>query len=73
MALACQRDSYLRELKSRVKSIEKCSIKLAKKEKLEGFEVVLDDTILFPEGGGQPDDRGTINGIPVTRCVCVWG
>ena len=67
MALACQRDSYLKELKSKVKSVEKCSIKISKKEKLEGFEIILDDTVLFPEGGGQPDDRGTIAGLPVTR------
>lgn len=38
-----------------------------KKEKVKGFEVVLDDTILFPEGGGQPDDKGTINDIPVLK------
>ena len=24
-----------------------------KKEKLNGYEVILDDTVLFPEGGGQ--------------------
>ncbi len=28
--------------------------------------LVLDATILYPEGGGQPADRGTVNGIPVT-------
>jgi len=27
--------------------------------------VVLSDTILYPEGGGQPADRGTIRGVPV--------
>ncbi len=27
--------------------------------------VVLSDTILYPEGGGQPADRGTLNGVPV--------
>ena len=26
---------------------------------------VLSDTILYPEGGGQPADRGTLNGVPV--------
>ncbi|KAJ6660586.1 hypothetical protein lerEdw1_017583 [Lerista edwardsae] len=38
-----------------------------KKETLHGFHVILEDTILFPEGGGQPDDRGLINDIPVLR------
>ncbi|XP_034611544.1 alanyl-tRNA editing protein Aarsd1-like isoform X3 [Trachemys scripta elegans] len=37
------------------------------KEPLRGFQVVLEDTILFPEGGGQPDDRGLIEDIPVLR------
>ena len=26
---------------------------------------VLEDTILYPEGGGQPPDRGTLNGVAV--------
>ncbi|XP_054032910.1 alanyl-tRNA editing protein Aarsd1 isoform X2 [Dryobates pubescens] len=36
-------------------------------EPLRGFQVVLEDTILFPEGGGQPDDRGLIGDVPVLR------
>ncbi len=28
--------------------------------------VVLEDTVLFPEGGGQPADRGTVAGVAVT-------
>lgn len=28
-------------------------------------QVLLDRTIFYPEGGGQPSDRGTINGVPL--------
>ncbi|KAF3853401.1 hypothetical protein F7725_014089 [Dissostichus mawsoni] len=38
-----------------------------KKETLKGFNVKLQDTILFPEGGGQPDDHGLIGDVPVVR------
>ncbi|OWF35864.1 alanyl-tRNA editing protein Aarsd1-like [Mizuhopecten yessoensis] len=70
MALACQRNSYLRELKSKVKScvpVETTLVTNGKKGKVKGYEVILEDTVLFPEGGGQPDDRGTINDIDVLR------
>jgi len=30
----------------------------------DGFDVVLDRTVLFPEGGGQLCDKGTVNGVP---------
>ncbi|MBQ9155929.1 MAG: alanyl-tRNA editing protein [Eubacterium sp.] len=30
-----------------------------------GAYILLDQTLFFPEGGGQPSDRGTINGIRV--------
>ena len=29
------------------------------------IKVILDKTIFYPEGGGQPSDRGTINGVPL--------
>ena len=31
-----------------------------------GFAVVLDRTAFYPEGGGQPGDRGTLGGVNVT-------
>ncbi|KAL8175746.1 UNVERIFIED_CONTAM: Alanyl-tRNA editing protein Aarsd1 [Gekko kuhli] len=70
MAFLCQRDSWARQFTTQVVSC--CPAQLltkngGKKETLQGFHVILEDTILFPEGGGQPDDRGVINGIPVLR------
>ncbi|XP_045210140.2 alanyl-tRNA editing protein Aarsd1-B-like [Mercenaria mercenaria] len=70
MALACQKDSYLKEFDTKVKSCNAAELKVTqngKKEVLKGYEVILEDTILFPEGGGQPDDRGMINDVPVLR------
>lgn len=32
---------------------------------IEGTDVVLSETYFYPEGGGQPADRGTLSGIPV--------
>ena len=44
------------QLSTKIHSCKPAQIKLIvekKKEKVNGFEVVLEDTILFPEGGGQ--------------------
>jgi Ser-tRNA(Ala) deacylase AlaX len=35
--------------------------------------VVLADTILYPEGGGQPADRGAVEGVPVRDVRTVGG
>jgi alanyl-tRNA synthetase len=32
----------------------------------DGVELVLEETYFYPEGGGQPADRGTIEGVAVT-------
>lgn len=39
---------------------------LSCEEKGEAFSVVLDRTVIFPEGGGQPADRGSIGEARVT-------
>ncbi|DBA02890.1 TPA: hypothetical protein N0F65_005917 [Lagenidium giganteum] len=60
-ALACQRDSMLRTLRARVLAITSVADKKARF--CEVFE--LDDTVLFPEGGGQPFDTGLIDDVEV--------
>ena len=47
---------YARELDTIVISCHACK---------EGYEIVLKDTIFYPEGGGQPCDKGTIQDITV--------
>jgi alanyl-tRNA synthetase len=38
-------------------------------ERDEGYDVVLDQTMFYPEGGGQPPDRGTLSTDDVTTEV----
>ncbi|KAI8284599.1 threonyl and Alanyl tRNA synthetase second additional domain-containing protein [Colletotrichum sp. SAR11_57] len=72
-ALACQRNSYLKTLEAEVISCEKRPPPVAKKNggkdkskesngvgKSEMWLIEFDDSVLFPEGGGQPSDHGTI-------------
>ena len=51
------KDAYLKEFTSRVVSCEKDK---------RGYALILENTAFYPEGGGQPCDLGTINGIKVT-------
>ena len=50
-------NSYIREFDARVLSCE---------EGKNGYEVVLDESAFFPEGGGQPADQGFLNDVLVT-------
>ena len=50
-------DPYLREFTAAVLS---CT------EGKQGFLITLDRTAFYPEGGGQPGDRGTLDGAAVT-------
>ena len=53
---AYERDPRLRSLRATV---------VSETERDGAHIVVLSDTVLYPEGGGQPSDRGTIDGIDV--------
>ncbi|RZF42425.1 hypothetical protein LSTR_LSTR011563 [Laodelphax striatellus] len=64
MVFACQNDSFLKQFDSTVVSCKEKQLKTVtdgKKVTLNGYDVILNDTILFPEGGGQPCDHGFIN------------
>lgn len=68
VVFACQNDSFLKEFSSKVVSCNAADFKTlvnGKKEILKGYDVILEDTILFPEGGGQPCDYGFLDNIPV--------
>ncbi|XP_033105738.1 alanyl-tRNA editing protein Aarsd1-A-like isoform X2 [Anneissia japonica] len=71
MSFLCQKQCYLKKCKTVVTSCTPAKCLVDKKENkcIDGFEVILEDTVLFPEGGGQPDDRGKINGTDVLK---VW-
>ncbi|RKL10645.1 hypothetical protein BFJ68_g8621 [Fusarium oxysporum] len=65
--LSCQSDSYLKTLETEVISCEKAPKHAHKSKKSNGHSHSHDewliecaDSVLFPEGGGQPSDHGTI-------------
>jgi len=50
-------DSHLRRFTAKVRSC---------RPGRHGWDVVLDRTAFYPEGGGQPGDTGTLGGVPVS-------
>lgn len=61
------KDAYLREISATVVAVRES----------EGLiEVALDRTVIYPTGGGQPSDTGTIGGVPVASArkegAVVW-
>ncbi|XP_053689358.1 alanyl-tRNA editing protein Aarsd1-A [Sabethes cyaneus] len=52
MVFKCQEDSFLDEFCSKCISCERVN---------NGYNVIFEDTVLFPEGGGQPSDHGWLN------------
>ncbi|MBI5529231.1 MAG: alanyl-tRNA editing protein [Deltaproteobacteria bacterium] len=58
--LLCQKDSYAQTVVTAVRSCTPGP---------DGYAVALEDTVLYPEGGGQPADAGTVAGFPVKAIV----
>lgn len=50
-------DVYKKEFSAEVKECRKSG---------KGYQIILNQTAFYPEGGGQPCDAGTLNGIRVT-------
>ncbi|KAJ8922402.1 hypothetical protein NQ315_004347 [Exocentrus adspersus] len=72
MVFKCQENSFLKEFTSKVvhcEKVELITVVNGKKEEIKGYELILEDTILFPEGGGQPCDHGYLNDAPVRFVV----
>ncbi|RZC39055.1 alanyl-tRNA editing protein Aarsd1 [Asbolus verrucosus] len=72
MVFKCQENSFLKEFTAKVVSCEKSEFTTTvdgKKTKINGYEVILEDTVLFPEGGGQPSDHGFINDQKVHQVI----
>ncbi|XP_053606835.1 alanyl-tRNA editing protein Aarsd1 [Plodia interpunctella] len=64
MVFKCQEDSFLTEYTSRVVKCEPTKepiVEYGKISKFEGYQITLENTILFPAGGGQPHDIGWLN------------
>ncbi|CAH0584525.1 unnamed protein product [Chrysodeixis includens] len=72
MAFKCQEDSYLTEYTSIVLKCEPTTeliVDYGKISNFEGYKVTLENTILFPAGGGQPHDVGWLNETEVLQVL----
>ncbi|RCK63478.1 putative alanyl-tRNA editing protein alaX [Candida viswanathii] len=79
-ALSCQKNSFLKTFNTQVVSSYEFVPPLTSKDKQnkksqstkpKEFGIEFQDTILFPEGGGQPYDKGTITILPENRIIDV--
>lgn len=72
MVFYCQRHCYEKKYSTTVVACKPAKQEIivnGKKKKIDCYETTFEDTVMFPEGGGQPDDRGSVNGISVLRVL----
>ncbi|XP_045536196.1 alanyl-tRNA editing protein Aarsd1 [Papilio machaon] len=72
MVFKCQEDSFLKEFTSKVLKCEETKESIVDYGKItdfEGYQIVLENTILFPAGGGQPHDIGWLDNIEVLQVL----
>ncbi|RXG67624.1 Alanyl-tRNA editing protein Aarsd1-A [Armadillidium vulgare] len=72
MVFYCQRNCYGKKYSTSVLSCTPTKIAEeinGKKSSVDCYEVIFKDTVFFPEGGGQPYDKGEVNGIPVLKVL----
>ncbi|KAJ0178089.1 hypothetical protein K1T71_005912 [Dendrolimus kikuchii] len=72
MVFKCQEDSFLQKFTSKVVKCEPTTepiVEYGKVTKFEGYQITLENTILFPAGGGQPHDIGWLNNIEVLQVL----
>ncbi|KAG8230329.1 hypothetical protein J437_LFUL000600, partial [Ladona fulva] len=69
MILQCQRNSFQKEFTTTVKSCQEVPkyVSTPEEKRTKVYEVIPEDTILFPEGGGQPSDRGWLDDEEVIK------
>lgn len=60
--LSCQKNAYVKEGLSRVLA---CDPIVGSSP--PAYKVLLDDSVLYPEGGGQPYDLGLVQGLKVQK------
>ncbi len=67
-----RQDPYMKECETALLKLltteEECAAEGRRYEKGTAL-ALLDETLFFPEGGGQPWDLGTIGGVPVTEVL----
>jgi misacylated tRNA(Ala) deacylase len=60
-----QQDAYRTHAVAEVISCTPGPVRTADGRTVDAYEVILSDTLLYPGGGGQPPDHGTIAGQPL--------